>query len=237
MSVVSKIKKDLKAVSLKKKAESSRRFFKTGKGEYGEGDVFIGVIVPEQRKIAKKYFQESTLFDIETLLKSKIHEHRFTALEMLVFIYKQVNSQKEKEKIVSFYLKNTKYINNWDLVDTSAPYILGDFLIKNDRAVLYKLAQKKSLWDRRIAIVSTWMLIRSGVYKPTLDISEFFLQDDHDLIQKSVGWMLREVGKKDMETLEEFLKKHHMHMPRTMLRYAIEKFPEEKRQQYLKGSL
>lgn len=222
--------KDLKKVSAVKKAKASSWFFKTGKGQYGEGDVFIGVTVPEQRAIAKKYINLD-LSEVVKLLQNKIHECRLTALFILVGKYK--TNIKESKKIVDLYLKNTKYINNWDLVDSSAPYILGHYLLNKDKNILYKFAKSKNLWQRRISILSTAWFIKEGVFDDTLKISEILLKDKEDLIHKAVGWMLREVGKKSLKTELSFLDKHAPQMPRTMLRYAIEKFPQEKRKMYL----
>jgi len=193
--------------------------------------MFLGIKVPEQRKVAKKY-KDLSLKDTESLLKSNIHEHRLIALLMLIQHYQKANPELKK-KIFNIYLKNTQHINNWDLVDLSAPNIVGDFLLTKNRKILYKLAKSKRLWERRIAILATFTFIKNNDLKDTLKISEILLKDKHDLIHKSVGWMLREVGKKNQGILEDFLKKHYKTMPRTMLRYAIEKFPEPKRQAYL----
>ena len=226
-----KLIKDLKKLEDKKQAEILQRFFKTGKGQYGEGDVFLGIKVPMQRKVCKGY-GDLSLETIQKLLDSRIHEHRLCGLFVLVSKYKKA---KNKREIFKFYLKNAKKVNNWDLVDLSAPNIVGDFLLNKDKKVLYNLAKSKNLWEKRIAIVSTWTFIRKGKLKDTLKISEILLKDKHDLIHKAVGWMLREVGKKDMKKLELFIQKNYKDVPRTMLRYAIEKFPEEKRKAYLKG--
>jgi 3-methyladenine DNA glycosylase AlkD len=223
---------ELKKFSNPKKAKISAWFFKTDKGQYGEGDVFWGITVPEQRKIAKKHLDLS-LPEILKLLKNKVHECRLTALIILVGKYKKTTDN-EKEKIAKFYLKNTKRVNNWDLVDTSA-YILGDFLSKRKRNLLYKLAKSKNLWERRISIVSTYSFIRKGEYSDTLKISKLLLNDKHDLIHKAVGWMLREVGKKSQKTLEVFLNENIKLLSRTTLRYAIEKFSDSKRKEYLKS--
>lgn len=222
---------------LKRKANPEKAvllsgFFKTGKGEYGEGDVFLGISVPEQRWIANKYLHLD-LSRLQSLLSSSIHEHRLTALIILTQKYRKGN-EKQKKEIFNFYLKNTRCINNWDLVDLSAPRIVGDYLLDKPKDILYKLAKSNSLWERRISIISTAMFISHHQYKDTLKISEILLKDKHDLIHKAVGWMLREVGKRDQNTEEVFLKKHCKTMPRTMLRYAIEKFPETLRQCYLK---
>lgn len=215
-------------------AQFLKRFFKTGKGEYAEGDVFAGIKVPVSREIAKK-FKDLTLEDLSVLIKSKIHEERLIALLILVDKMKKVD-EKEQEKIYRVYLKNLKYVNNWDLVDLSAHKIIGEHLYDKDRKILFKLA-KGNLWERRIAIISTFNFIKKRDYKTTLRISGMLLKDEHDLIHKAVGWMLREIGKRDLNAIESFLKQHYKTMPRTMLRYAIEKFPEKKRKAYLNGSI
>jgi len=228
-----KIIKEIYANRNKQKAEIFSRFFKTGKGEYGEGDIFLGLTVPITRKIAEKYYNLS-LSEIDLLLKNKFHEVRLIALLILVLQYKKADL-KEKEKIVDFYLKNTKYINNWDLVDLSAHYILGDFLLdKKDKNILLKLARSKNLWEQRIAMISTYAFIKKGEIKWTLKIAKIYLNHNHDLIHKATGWMLREVGKKNMVELRKFLDVNLPKMSRTTLRYAIEKFPENLRLKYLK---
>ncbi|MEK7653580.1 MAG: DNA alkylation repair protein [Patescibacteria group bacterium] len=226
--MIKNIIKELKKSADPKKAAVLKRFFKTGKGEYGEGDKFLGVIVPEQRKIAKKY-SESSINDLQKLLDSEIHEYRLTALLILVDIYPQ-----SPKKIVNFYLKNTKNINNWDLVDLSAPNIVGDYFLDKDRKMLRQLAKSKNLWERRIAMVATYAFIKRSQFADTIKIAGMLLGDSHDLIHKAVGWMLREVGKRDKKILLNFLDKNAARMPRTMLRYAIEKLPEKKRKKYLK---
>ena len=217
------------------KAKIHQWFFKTGKGEYAEGDRFIGVTVPQIRKIVKQ-FQTLGLQDILLLLASKIHEDRLMALLILVHQFKRGDATTQKH-IVNAYLGNLKYVNNWDLVDSSAPYILGAYLHDKNRAVLYKLAKSTRLWDRRVAIIATFRFIKHGDLKDTLQLATRLLTDPEDLMHKAVGWMLREVGKKDQTMLEKFLKAHNKNMPRTMLRYAIERFPEKKRQKYLKATL
>ena len=227
---IQELKKDLKKLSNPEKAKLLQRFFKTGKGDYGEGDIFLGIMVPEQRKIANKY-KDITLIKIQNLLNSKIHEYRLISLFILISKYQKSGNKKE---IVNFYLKNTSNINNWDLIDLSAPKIIGNYLLDKDRSLLYKLAKSKSLWEKRISILATAEFIRNNQFKDTLKISEILLNDKHDLIHKGVGWMLREVGKRDQKIEEEFLKKHYKKMPRIMLRYAIEKFSDEKRKFYLR---
>lgn len=213
------------------KAKLLARFFKTGPGEYGEGDVFLGITVPAQKKVAGQY-ANLTLTNLQKLLQSKIHEHRLTALLILVKQYQQAGSDDQKQ-IVDFYLHNTKHINNWDLVDLSAPNILGNYLLKNDRRLLYQLMKSKNLWERRIAILATFAFIRNNQFTDTLKIAKLLLIDKHDLIHKALGWMLREIGKRDQKILEDFLNQHHQNMPRTMLRYAIERLPEALRKKYL----
>ncbi|HEC65599.1 MAG TPA: DNA alkylation repair protein [bacterium] len=236
MGNLTQLKSELKRFGSKEKAKASAWFFKTGKGQYGEGDKFLGVSVPEQRKLAKEY-KDLSLSNIKSFLQSDIHEYRLTALIILVGQFEKAD-EKDRKKIVGFYLKHKERVNNWDLVDTSAGYILGQFLQdKKDRKILYKLARSKSLWDQRIAIISTYALIRDNQFSDTFKISKILLDHEHDLIHKAVGWMLREVGNRDQKTEEKFLKKHYKKMPRTMLRYAIEKFEEKKRKKYLNGEI
>lgn len=210
-----------------------QRFFKTGKGEYGEGDIFYGIKVPVQRIIAKQ-FKDLSLGDLKVLINSKVHEERLIAAFILVEQFQKANEKKQKT-IFNFYIKNRSGINNWDLVDLSAPKIVGQYLIDKDKKLLYKFAHSKDLWEKRIAILSTFTFMRQHWFEDTFIISEILMLDEHDLIHKAVGWMLREVGNRDIEAEEEFLKKYYKTMPRTALRYAIEKFPEKKRKNYLKG--
>jgi 3-methyladenine DNA glycosylase AlkD len=230
--MLNQLKKDLQKLGNPKLAKILSRFFKTGKGEYGYGDVFLGIKVPEQRKVAKRY-PDLSLSEIQKLLSSKIHEYRLTSLFLLIDKYKK-SDENGRRKIVDFYLKNTKNINNWDLIDLSAGKILGSYLLKEDKLILYKLAKSNNLWERRIAIMSTFEFIRHNKFEDALKISEILLEDKHDLIHKAVGWMLREVGKRNQAMEEKFLKRYYKKMPRTMLRYAIEKFDEGKRKKYLK---
>ena len=224
--------KDLKKLANPEKAKLLQGFFKTKKGEYGEGDVFLGVVVPEQRKIAKKYIHLS-LREVESLLHSKIHEHRMTAL--IIWTYQFENAdEKTSEKIYKAYLRNTNWINNWDLVDVTTPRIIGTYLLDKNRTILYKLAKSKNLWEKRIAVLATFMFIKYNQFNDSLKIAKILIGDKHDLIHKAVGWMLREIGKKDQVVEEKFLKKHYKKMPRTMLRYAIEKFDDEKKKFYMK---
>lgn len=210
-------------------------FFKTGKGEYGEGDIFAGLKVPTQRMLARE-FRHLPMTDLKVLINSSVHEERLISLFILVDRYNNADMA-GKEEIFNFYLRNRKGINNWDLVDLSAPKIIGRHLLEKDRSLLFKFASSKNLWERRIAVLSTQEFIRNGDYTTTLQIAKMLLQDEHDLIHKAVGWMLREVGKKDLRAEEEFLKDHYKKMPRTMLRYAIEKFPETKRKKYIQGKI
>ncbi len=213
------------------KAKLLSGFFKTGKGQYGEGDVFYGITVPQSRKIAKEFF--TLAFDeIKKLLDSPVHESRLIALIILVHQFEK-GTEIQKEKVYNFYLQNTKHINNWDLVDTSAHKIVGEYLLDKDVSILTTLAHSQNLWERRIAIVATAAFIRKNKFQPTFDIATILLHDKHDLIHKAVGWMLREVGKRDQVIEEAFLDKHAHKMPRTMLRYAIEKFSPLKRKYYL----
>lgn len=233
MPSLSQFKKELKSLGSPKKAKASAWFFKTAPGQYGAGDLFIGVTVPEQRKVASKYV-DLPLSDISKLLHSREHEFRLSALIILVAQYQKASPVKKKE-IYNFYLKHMKRINNWDLVDSSASYIVGQYLADKTKMPIIKLAKSKNIWEKRIAMIATLAYIVKGESDTALRIAQMLLKDDHDLIQKAVGWMLREIGKRCSEkTLETFLKKHYRVMPRTMLRYAIERLPPEKRALYLK---
>ncbi|MGD8229592.1 MAG: DNA alkylation repair protein [Desulfobacteraceae bacterium] len=232
---VKRIRNRLEDLRDEEKAKILKKFFKTGPGEYGEGDLFLGIKVPELRKLAKEY-QYIGYRGIAALLRAPVHEERLLALLILIRKYAKADDA-EKKRIFSLYLNHTRFINNWDLVDVSAEHIVGAFLVDRSKAPLYKLAKSKLLWERRIAIMSTFHFIKNHDYLETLKISKMFLSDREDLIHKGVGWMLREVGKRDMKTEEAFLREHYRKMPRTMLRYAIEKFPESKRQCYLKGEV
>lgn len=233
METTKKIFRVLEAHANPEKASILRRFFKTGAGQYGEGDKFIGVIVPDSRKVANEFKDIATMNDILILLKNPIHEVRLTALHLLVLQFKKASPEKQKE-IFDTYLTQTDRINNWDLVDLSAPQIVGTFLLeKNNRKILIRLAKSKLLWERRIAIIATFGFIKNNQFEDTFRIAEILLQDKHDLIHKAVGWMLREVGKRNQKAEENFLDVHAKTMPRTMLRYAIEHFDERKRKHYL----
>jgi 3-methyladenine DNA glycosylase AlkD len=225
------LRRELKINANKNQAKVLQGFFKTGKGEYGEGDVFLGIKVPLQRKICSKY-ADMGFDEMQALLDSKIHEERFCASAILVIQYNKGDVSRKK-RVFNFYIKNAKRFNNWDLVDLSAPKIVGEYLIDKNRQILYKLAKSKNLWERRIAILSTFAFIRESDFRDTLEISKILLKDEHDLIHKAVGWMLREVGKRDIETEEGFLDKYHKQMPRVMLRYALEKFQKNKKDFYM----
>jgi 3-methyladenine DNA glycosylase AlkD len=231
MSSLTQLKRALRLAVKNGKASEPERFFKTGKGEYGESDVFLGVSVPDQRTIVKQH-GDLPLSDVTFLLQSPIHEERFTALLILVGQYKKGDT-KIKEQIFRFYIAHTKRINNWDLVDVSARDIVGEHLRSRNRALLYTLVRSKNMWERRIAIVATWAFIKRGDHGDTLAIAELLFADKQDLIHKATGWMLREVGKKDVSVLRLFLDKHTAAMPRTTLRYAIERFSPEVRKSYI----
>lgn len=227
------VRKALRAAADPEKAAFYPRFFKAGKGEYAEGDKFIGVVVPEQRKIAKQ-FRALALPRVRSLLKDPYHECRLTALLILVEQFDRAD-EADQTRIVAFYLDHLDYVNNWDLVDTSAHRILGEWLKDKPRDILYKLADSGHLWRQRVSILSTLAFIKSGDFTDTVELAARLRDHEHDLIHKAVGWMLREVGQRDLEAEKRFLKKHYKKMPRTMLRYAIEKFPQEQRKAYLDG--
>lgn len=228
------LRRELHSLANPEKAKIVSRFFKTGKGEYGEGDEFLGVMVPEQRKIAKKYL-EMNFTDIKKLLDSKIHEERLIALLLLVERFKK-SGKKEKAGIIDYYLRHTMFVNNWDLVDLSAHQLLGEYILgkPEKKKTLLQLAKSGGVWERRISVIATYAFIKKNRFEETLEIAGLLLNDEHDLIQKAVGWMLREVGKRNQAAEETFLKKHFRKMPRTMLRYAIERLPKKKRLEYLK---
>ena len=225
--------KRLKELARAEIAQQSQRFFKTGKGQYGEGDRFLGIRVPALRKLVREY-QGMSLQEIQKLLNSPFHEARLFALLLLVHQFKKGASAKQ-EQIYRLYLDNTRNINNWDLVDSSAPYIVGPFLENRDRQILCKLAKSSDLWERRIAIMSCFYFIRQNDYSDTLILAEQLINDPHDLIHKATGWMLREVGNRDRQVEVDFLNRHYQDMPRTMLRYAIENFSPPERKAYLNG--
>lgn len=228
------LRDELRALADAEKAAFFPRFFKTGKGQYGEGDVFIGVTVPQIRKAIKSH-RDLPLSAIKRLLDDPVHEFRLAALLMLGEQYKR-GDQDARERIVAFYQKNIDRVNNWDLVDSSAPHILGKALLKDKATLLDELAASGKLWRERIAVVATQEFIRHGRYDDTLKLAERFLTHEHDLMHKAVGWMLREVGKRDETVLKRFLNEHAGVMPRTMLRYAIERLPETERRRYMAGT-
>ena len=231
-----KAREEIRALANKEIAQHSLRFFKTDKGEYGHGDLFLGVRAPKIRLIAKKHIDIS-ITDMKTLICSKYHEERFLGLIILVNKYAKTKDKKNRNQLYKIYVSSFKYINNWNLVDVTCPHVTGKHLIDKDRTILYKWAKSEDLWTKRIAMVSTFSFIRKNDLEDTFKIAEILLHDEHDLIHKAVGWMLREAGKRDIKKEETFLKKYYKTMPRTMLRYAIEKLPETKRQKYLKGTI
>ena len=236
--MVNEIKSALQDLALPEKAVFFPRFFKAGKGEYAEGDEFIGVTVPDQRKIAKEYWQRISLPEIAELLSSKIHEHRHCALLMLVNKFKKAKTETEKSEIVNFYLKHKKFINNWDLVDNSAYKILGRqaYETKNED-LLRTLSREENMWSKRMAIVATMFHVKRGEFSLLKELALYNLHHPHDLMHKANGWLLREMGDKNIGELIQFLETHYQKMPRTTLRYAIEKFDEDLRQDFLKGRI
>ncbi len=230
---LSDLRKELRAAADPQKAKDLQRFFKTGPGEYAEGDFFLGVMVPQTRMIIERYWRDISLPSIKIMLASKFHEERLSALLVLVKKFES-GGQKTRQEIFNLYLANTRYINNWDLVDCTAPKIVGVYLEDKERTILRKLAKSKNIWERRIAMLAAFRFIQKGDPGDALKIAEILADDREDLIRKAVGWMLREIGKRcGQEIEEEFLLKHYQKMPRIMLRYAIEQFGEEKRKYYL----
>lgn len=229
------VKKELKTYINKEKKAFLPKFFRAHPGGYGEGDKFLGVVVPDQRRIAKKY-KNLALSEIETLLKSKYHEERLTGLFILTIQFEQ-SKDKEKEKLAKFYIKNISSVNNWDLVDSTAHKILGPYLINKDKKLLYEWVDSNSIWKRRTSIMTTFYFIKYGNFQDTLKLASKLLDDREDLIHKAVGWMLREIGKNDVKTLEKFLRNNYKKMPRVMLRYSIEKMPTQKRIAYLRSEI
>ena len=234
--VYSKIGEELaKVVNTKKSVADLEKFFQVFPGGYGDGDSFIGVSVPNQRKVAGRLFAQISLEELQAELHSSTHEHRLTALFILVKKFQKAKDENEKATIAQLYLSNLSGVNNWDLVDSSAPYISGPYIFstgQND--ILYRLAKSENIWEQRVAMLSCFYHIRQLEFEHPINIAELLVNHKHDLIQKAVGWMLREVGNRDLATEIAFLEKHANTMPRTMLRYAIEKFPEDLRQQFLK---
>jgi 3-methyladenine DNA glycosylase AlkD len=232
---VAEIEKDLNELANAETTAFLQKFFKTGRGEYGAGDLFRGVRVPVLRKLAAKY-QHISLAESERLLQSQFHEDRLLALFLIVRLFAKGDERVRKD-IYRIYLNNACFINNWDLVDSSAEHIIGAYLKDKNRVPLYRLAESANLWNRRIAVMATFHFIKSGDFKETLSIAEKLITDKEDLIHKATGWMLREVGKRNLEAEKIFINQHYKKMPRTMLRYAIEKFPEAERQKYIKGEV
>lgn len=231
------IQKDLQILASPEKASHAAMYFKTGKGWYAEGDIFLWVTVPNQRAIAKRYYQTINIDDITALIQSDVHEYRFTATELLTIMYTKTKSLERKKQIIDYYLAHIGFINNRDLVDNTAYVLLGNYLLESsDRSLLYEYAQSWNLRKQRIAIIATYAFIKQGDFEDTIAIATILLQHKHDLIHKAVGWMLREVANRDQWLIESFLHQHMYQMPRTMLRYAIEKFDTEKRKYYLQTS-
>jgi 3-methyladenine DNA glycosylase AlkD len=219
------------------KGAQLQHYFKTGPGGYGEGDIFLGVTVPEQRKIAKAISQDASLPQLSELIQHWYHEMRLTGLLALVYKFEKTRSESLRLEIVDFYLWHLDYINNWDLVDTSCSQVLGAFYWKKEKSLFFSLAESPLLWKQRVAMISAFYWIRKGEFTDALALAEKLKNHPHDLMHKAVGWMLREIANRNFEVANEFLKKHYRTLPRTMLRYAIEKFPEELRQDFLKGRI
>ncbi|MEG1380079.1 MAG: DNA alkylation repair protein [Bacteroidales bacterium] len=228
----SDVKMALQVFADERQAAVLSRFFKTGKGEYGEGDRFMGVRVPQVRAVAKEAYQ-LPLTEVERLIDDPVHEVRLCGFLILVLKYEKLRDEAARQQIVACYLANARKANNWDLVDLSAPKILGHWLCSHDRAILYQLAESDNLWEQRIAMVATWRIIRQDEYDDTLSLALRLMAHPHDLIRKAVGWMLREVGKRDREVLTGFLDQYATQLSRTSLRYAIEHFSPELRKQYM----
>lgn len=238
MSVSAEIKQALETLAILEKAEFFPKFFKTGKGEYGEGDIFIGVTVPDQRKVAKEFYNKISLEEVSQLLSSKIHEHRLTALLILILKFEKSKEEAQQKEIIDFYLKHLEFINNWDLVDTSCYKILGRYCFENqEEKLLIDLSNSDKMWEKRIAIVGTMHYIKKGNFELTKEFAKKNLHHPHDLMHKANGWLLREMGNKNEQELLDFLNQHYKEMPRTCLRYAIEKLDESLRQDYLKGRI
>ncbi len=233
MHTLKQVERAMRALKDDRKNKVMQKFFKTSKGSYGEGDVFLGLTVPQTRTIAKKYWDMS-FTDIKKLLHSKYHDERLCALLMLIERFEK-GSKGVRKTVYDFYITQAQYVNNWDLVDLSADKIVGVYLLDRKKAILSTFAKSDNLWERRISIVATHAFIRENQFQDTLRIAKILLHDEHDLIHKAVGWMLREVGKRDVKVMEKFLVQSYATMPRTMLRYAIEKLPEKRRKAYLKG--
>jgi len=232
---VEAVKTEMNALADPERASHSQRFFKTGPGEYGQGDCFLGITVPETRMVARRW-KQLPLTSVRELLDSGYHEMRLLALVIMVEQFRKADPR-EQERIYDFYMQHRERVNNWDLVDTSAPAIVGGYLENRSRKILYQLARSGILWERRIAVLATFYFIRNDDFTDALELARILVDDPEDLIHKALGWMLREIGNRDRNAEEVFLKRHYRAMPRTMLRYAIEKFPETLRQRYLKGKV
>ncbi|MEY8758360.1 DNA alkylation repair protein [Chryseobacterium tongliaoense] len=236
--LIKEIEEALAVLSIPEKAEFFPRFFKTGMGEYGEGDLFLGVKVPDQRVVAKEYYSKISLNDLSKLLSSKYHEHRLTALFMLIYKFEKTKDRKVKDEIVNFYLEHLQYVNNWDLVDSSCYKILGRYAFENQKEeLLRRLSASGEMWHKRIAVVGTMHYVKKGSFELTKEFVTNNLKHSHDLMHKANGWLLREMGQKNEVELINYLNKYYKEMPRTCLRYAIEKLDEEVRQDYLKGRI
>ncbi len=235
MDTIEAIKKDLQSYIDPEKAAHLPRFFQAFPGGYGEGDLFLGVTVPSQRKVSRKYSKAITMDELKELLSSKYHEHRLTAIFMLVLKYERAKTGQEQKQLVDFYLSNLSAVNNWDLVDSSAYKILGPYLYEKNKSLLYEFAVSNNLWKQRIAIITTYYFIKKDEYIHTFKLADLLINHEHDLIHKAVGWMLREVGNRNFEEEFNFLVPRYKQMPRTMLRYAIEKFEPELRKDFLAG--
>lgn len=227
----------LKDKAIPEKAEFLPKFFKDFPGGYGEGELFLGVVVPEQRKIAKEFFKEISLVELSDLIQNPFHEVRLTSLMALVYRYEKIKSEAERIELVDFYLTHLDFVNNWDLVDSSCHQILGHFFWKREKSLFYELADSGHLWSQRVAMISSMYWIKKDDFTDALQLAEKLKNHPNDLMHKAVGWMLREIGKRDFEVELQFLKTHYKTMPRTALRYAIEKFPEDLRKDFLKGSI
>lgn len=237
MKNLQSFKSTLLSYADEKRANDLARFFQTHPGGYGEGDTFLGVKVPDQRAVSKQFYKELNLEEIALLLNENIHEHRLTAVFMLVLKYEKAKTEEEKQAVVDCYLENISGVNNWDIIDSSCHKILGPWLIDKDKRLLYEFAASGDLWLQRISVITTMHFISKRKYDDALRLAEILLHHPHDLIHKAVGWMLREIGNRDYDVEYNFLLKHYRQMPRTMLRYAIEKFDEDVRQGFLKGTI
>lgn len=236
--ILKEIKEALVTLSIPEKAEFFPKFFKTGKGEYGEGDLFLGVKVPDQRSVAKEFYARISMEELSKLLSSQYHEHRLTALFMLISKFEKTKDKAVKDDIVEFYLNHLQHINNWDLVDSSCYKILGRYAFENQKDELLRtLSDSEEMWHKRIAVVGTMHYVKKGSFDLTKELVTKNLKHTHDLMHKANGWLLREMGEKNEEELINFLNKHYKEMPRTSLRYAIEKLDEALRQDYLKGRI